>query len=169
MAVVPARLYERQYLGWPKMQQEGNHDNGIPVANTSTAEDLEAEEVQDMLAWLKDFGFEERHETNCPVAAEGDSPLFADLLDFSTPEVVDIDHDGIFGEEASHLEAESTTPIFIDAEDEGYFTCGETEEDGFDLARTIEGDDGDEWDWVTDLESQLIEKKHGDWDDSSAW
>ena len=169
MAVVPARLYKQQYLGWPRRQQEGNHDDIVPVASTSSPQDAEAEKIQEMIAWLKDFGFEDRHEVGCPVAAESSLPWFTDLLDLSDAEGVEVVPDETLGVEAAPIEAESASPTLIDGEDEGYFTCGDVENNGFDVAPTIEGDDGDEWDWVVDLESQLTEKKHGDWDDSAAW
>ena len=169
MAVVPARLYEQQYLGWPRRQQEGNHDDIVPVASTSSPEGAEAEKVQEMIAWLKDFGFEDRHEADCPVAAKSSLLWSTDLLDFSDTEVVGVEPDESLGVETTPIETESATPTLIDGEDEGYFTCGEVENEGFEVARTIEGDAGDEGDWVVDLESQLIEKKNGDWDDSAAW
>ena len=168
MAVVPARLYERQYLGWPRRQQEGNQVDMVPVASTSSPEDVEAEKIQEMIVWLKDFGFEDKHETDCPVAAGISLPWSTDLLDFSDAEGVEVVPDERLGVEAAPIE-QSASPTLIDGEDEGYFTCGEVENDGFEIARTIEVDAGDEWDWVVDLESQLIEKKHGDWDDSAAW
>ena len=169
MAVVPARLYERQYLGWPRRQQEGNQDDIVPVASTSSPEDAEAEKIQEMLAWLKDFGLEDRHEVDCPLGAESSLPWCTNLLDLSDAEGVEVEPDKTLGVEVAPIEAESASPTLIDGEDEGYFTCGEVENDGFEIARTIEDDAGDEWDWVVDLESQLIKKKHGDWDDSAAW
>ena len=165
MAVVPARLYERQYLGWSRRQQEGNHDDIVPVASTSTPQDNEAEKAQEMILWLQDFGFDDKHETDCPVAAETNLPWSTDLFDSLDSQNVD----ETLGTEATPTEAESATPTLIDGEDEDYLTCGEAGDDGFEFARTIEGDDGDEWDWVVDLESQLIEETHGEWDDSAAW
>ena len=148
-ALVPARLYEHQFLGWPKRisTQPEYEVTNYPILRASLTGVSDEDKALKMVRWIQELGFDNQHKPRCSVPDDVKASFDEDFK-------VSLD------DEASPLNTAATSPSELvdaspsDAHDEGYFTCAESDVEVL-VDEAPESDaDWTDWSWPTEDEEQ---------------
>ena len=155
MALVPARLYEFQYTGWPRRPTlEPEYSSGsYPILGFPLTVGPGLDKLLEMSKWVEELGFEIQHQPRCPLATDITSSFDEDFRVASEAEPGDVSKSGHVDESSSTTSLTETPAIEVD--DEGYFTCQESgSEIGVEEA-TLSDDEWADWDWEHDLQDNM--------------
>ena len=169
MALVPARLYQPQYLEY--LQSGSNNCNlkesSLPILESRVMEDTDADKVAKMADWINDLGLDTDHTEGCPVAAEsgessglGLEQMFEVKSQMPLPQFPELNADTVepsllSSTESEVLMSEVSGQPSTDSEsiDEGYFT-GESTVNLRQEDAAVSEDGWPEWDWDDAAEDQ---------------
>lgn len=167
-ALVPARLFQHQYIGWPKWNVAGFAQTSYPILGAVLPKSKQLTGMDGLLAWLRDLGLEQQHTPKCNAsAAEGSQSnilmetfgldqLFQECDDEGRPET-----------------SEQVIQPMDDSDEETFYSLHESEQE-------IDPEEGQrsedewadfDWDWEMEWEEplSLAREKQGAWNSSAAW
>lgn len=151
MALVPARLYEHQYFGWPRRStHEPEYKSySYPILQSSVLQTLSTPSWLKMQSWVQRLNLDNRRDLPCSVTDDTRSS-------FDEHFKVPIEDDDLRGSQSgSHNDADSLSPSSvieaIEIEDEGYVIAQEsTTEIAHEDAFEIDDESWDNWTWDED-------------------
>lgn len=153
-ALVPARLYRQDYLGWPKRpcdKPDYQIDN-YPILGTFESSGMDTDNVLRVPKWVTELEIKKEDVPKFSNPSDAMGSFDEDFKVSFEDDLQDILGDVIAGEADPPMEA-SASPL-VDVEDEGYFTAQESgSEIGAEEAVQSE-DEWAEWDWKQEEQEQ---------------
>lgn len=156
MALVLARLYEHQYIWWPRRAaHEPEYSLGsYPILGTPLFPGLGLDNMLEMTKWVEVLGFERQHRPRCPLATDTTTSFDEDFKVASETEPGDVPSRACSHGFRCTSESSETPSVEIE-DDEGYFTCQESgSETGVDEA-ALSDDEWADWDWEPEMLEQM--------------
>ncbi|ETN43434.1 uncharacterized protein HMPREF1541_02593 [Cyphellophora europaea CBS 101466] len=154
MALVPARLYQYQYLGWPKWQVD-YRESRWPILGTPLL-GAKVPDPDNFSLWLKNLGLDRSHNEHYPVPSIEESVEslgLADVFDEDAPDAR-LPIDGPFPDHLSSLELTSVHSSEVENSVSGYESITEIEHEDAALSE----DDWADFEW--DNEPEWTKGRH---------
>ena len=151
LAVVPAHLYEHQYIGWPGRLdcQPGYTLGNYSILGSALKPTPDSDDVMKLANWVEELGFEGQHMRECPLATDITSSFDEDFK--VAAEVESCEVGMVIASDISVLASEPIEGPAVEVDDEGYFTCEDSgSEIGVEEA-TLSDDEWADWDWEPEL------------------
>ena len=168
-ALVPARLYEHQYVGWPgrSVHQSAYHLNGYPILCSPVDTRPSSDTVLRLAEWAEQLGFEKHHVPKCPVATDVASSFDEDFRNSLEARPSDIRTLPEPGDVTAATQSAEGSPVEVG--DEDYFTCQESaSEIGMEEA-TLSDDEWADWDWDTEVQDTVQKEDPASNEDTDAF